>query len=157
MDDIDTKAFLKEREDKLGSKIIWRTYATFFAQLGKEKRNYGVFVYSDGDTINIEDFERVPAIFGIALSSRRKKDEYVKLEISFKIDDIESIRLVTRHSADLSCSKGQDLAKSPSFLGAFFRKLVTEVKMKDGSIFFFELMSHKEFKTWAKNINKEIE
>ena len=156
MEDVDTKSFLKEREDKLGAKITWKTYSTFFAELGREKRDYGVFVYSDGNTLNIEDFERVPSIMGIALPSRRKKEDYVKLEISLKLDDIESISLVTRRSADLSLSKIQDRTKLPSPLGKFFRKLVTKVKMKDGRVFFFELMSHKEFKNWANRINKEI-
>lgn len=154
MEDIDTKAFLKEREDKLGAPIVWKTYATFFAELCGEKREYGVFIYSDGKTLCIEDFERVPSIMGIVLPSKRNKEKYVKLEISIHISEIEDVNLVTRSSVDSSLKALQDKSKIASPLDKLLKKLVTKVKLKNGKTYFFEFMNHKDFKNW---INREKE
>ncbi len=144
MDYIDSKAFIKEREDKLGAPIIYKAFSLFFAQLGGEKRDYGVFLYSDGRTINIEDYERNPSILGISYEPRKKK-EYKKFELSWRIDEIASVDLVTRQSADKSIKNGIDQTKCPSAIGKLVRKLITKITLTDGRIIFLEMMSHKEF------------
>ena len=69
--DNETLNFLKEREEKLGAKIKMRTYALFYLCSDGEKREYGVFLYTDGSTFIFEDFYRPPTFLGIEL----KKNE----------------------------------------------------------------------------------
>lgn len=70
MYDDEVRAFIKEREDKLGSPLIYRCYATWFAELNRERRDYGVFLYSDGKTLVIEDFFRETKILGYTIETR---------------------------------------------------------------------------------------
>ena len=49
MFDEETMEFIKEREEKLGAPMLWRSYATWYAEKGRERREYGVFVYTDGE------------------------------------------------------------------------------------------------------------
>ena len=94
MDTEDTMAFLKEREAKLGAPMKFRTYCTWFAKLGGERRDYGVFLYTDGRTMVYEDFERDPMILGIPIN-RKRKEKYVKMEESFPVDSITDVQRVT--------------------------------------------------------------
>ena len=80
MDTNDTIQFLKEREERLGGRIRYRTYCTWYARLGCEKREYGVFLYTDGRTMAYEDFDREPQILGIPIK-RKSKEKYEKLLI----------------------------------------------------------------------------
>lgn len=152
----EVKAFLEEREEILGGKIVWKTYSTFFAQLGGEVREYGVFLYSDGKTLAIEDFERGNTIFGIEIKTKKKKSEYKKLIIKLSIDDIDRISLVTRSSAEASLRKHSYSTHKANRLDKLLRKLVAEIAMKDGTIIFLELLSYKDFRDWINKINKEI-
>ena len=144
METDDTITFLKEREARLGAPIIYRTYSTWFARLGGEKREYGVFLYTDGQTMVYEDFDRPPMILGIPIH-RKNKEPYVKLEDSFPLASIISIDRVTKNAAERSMVRGHDTASSASLLSKAFRRLVTKVTLSDGSVMFFELMDHKGF------------
>lgn len=156
MDDIDTREFIQEREDRLGGKLTLRTYCTFFAELGGEKREYGVFLYSDGKTLVLEDFERVPSIMGIPLTyNKKKKEEYVKLERMWDINEIQSIDQVPRTAAESSLKRIQDVSKPANAFDKAFKKLVTRIKLVDGQVLYLEMMSHKDFASWVeKNKNK---
>ena len=144
MDNDDAIAFIKEREEKLGGKILYRTYSTWYGRIGKEKREYGVFLYTDGKVFVYEDFERNPMIMGIPLPVKNK-EKYVKMEHSFPVSSIVSIERVLRSDAERSVKLGSDFTKAPGLFGKAFRKLVTKVTLKDGSILFFEFMDHMEF------------
>ena len=156
MDDIDTREFIKEREDKLGGKLTLKTYCTFFAEVSGEKREYGVFLYSDGKTLVLEDFERVPSIMGIPLPYNKKKmGEYVKLEIMWSVDDIKNIDQVTRASAESSLKRMQDISKPAGVFDKMAKKLVTRIKLEDGRVFYLEMMSHKDFVSWVDRNKKK--
>ncbi len=154
MDTADTVAFLKEREEKLGSPIVYKTYTPWFARLGGERRDWGVFLYTDGKTIIYEDFEREPMILGIPIPGK-KKEKYTKLECSFPVSSVVSIDCVTRTSAEDSLSRGHDVSKAATVFGKAFRKLVTKVTLSDGRILFFETMNHKEFSAMMEKFQKE--
>lgn len=157
MDTGDTIAFLKEREEKLGAPIRFRTYTPWFAILGGEKREYGVFLCTDGKTMIYEDFERDPMIFGIPIPGMKKKEKYVKLEGSFPVSSIASIDRVTRSSAEKSLQKMHDVAKSAGALSMALRKLVTKMTLTDGRIFFMETMDHRKFAEMIRTFQKEAE
>ena len=150
--DEQTMNFLKEREERLGAKIILRTYALFYLSGSGEKREYGVFIYSDGNTIVFEDFDRPPTFLGIELK-RKNKEKYVKLERSFLISDVESACIVSRTSAIDSVRRGGEAKESGSFTKAF-RKTLLEIKLKDGTKYYFELINSKEFIDFIKKEGK---
>ena len=145
MDAISTKEFIEIREAKLGSRITWRTYSTWHASTAGAKREFGVFLYTDGKTLVFEDFERTPTLMGIPVSSMRK-EKYEKYEISIPILEIAEINRVTRSSAEASFSASSDRSKPAGAFSKAFRKLVTRVKLKDGTAYFFELIDHRGFK-----------
>ena len=155
MDTGDTIAFLKEREEKLGAPIKFRTYTPWFAKLGGERRDWGVFFYTDGKTMVYEDFDREPMILGIPLPGRKKKDDYVKLEASFPVKEIISIDRVTRQDAEASLKRNHDVSRNAGWFSKAMRKLVTKVTLSDGSIFFMETMDHKKFKEMIEAFQKE--
>ena len=140
----DTINFIKEREEKLGAPLLFRTYSTWYGRIGKEECEYGVFLYTDGKTMVYEDFERNPQIMGIPIR-QKNKPEYVKLEYSFPISDIKSVTQVTRASAEKSMKLMTDKTQEAAAFGKLFRRLVTKVTLNDGSVIFFELMDHKDF------------
>ena len=136
--------FLKEREERLGAKIIYRTFSTWYARIGHEKREYGVFLYTDGHTVVFEDFDREPQLLGIPLR-RKAKEKYEKLEVSFPVTAIRSIERVSLSDASDAFDRGRDTARSAGALARAFRKLATKVTLADGTIMYFEMMDHKDF------------
>ena len=149
MDNEEAIAFIREREERIGGKILYRTYSTWYGRIGKEKREYGVFLYSDGRVFIYEDFERNPQILGIPIRTKRK-EKYEKLEVSFPASGIREISRVTKRSAEISLYNGKDLSKPATLLGRAFRAIVTKVVLEDGDIMFFELMDPKQFEAHAR-------
>ena len=150
----DTIAFIKEREEKLGAPLRFRTYSTWFGRVGGETRQYGVFLYSDGKTMVYEDFERNPSILGFQIPVKRK-EKYVKLERSFPVSDIADISRVTMRSAEKSLAQERDLAFPAGKVTAILRRTVTKVRLSDGSVIFLELMDHKAFIRTIQQFQKE--
>ena len=151
--DKETEDFLREREEKLGAPIIFRTYALYYARLGGETRDYGVFLYSDGVTLALEDFERVPTLLGIPYR-KRNAAKYEKLEVSIPVSGIMDIVKVTRSSAERSMRRGADSSRIPTAFGRVFRKCVSRIRMKDGGVYYLELMDQKGLESM---IDKEKE
>ena len=149
MDTDEAIAFIKEREERIGGRILYRTYSTWYGRIGKEKREYGVFLYSDGKSFIYEDFERNPQILGIPIKTKNKA-KYEKLEVSFPASDIIEIARVTKRSAEVSLYNGKDLSRHPNILDKAFRAIVTKVVLKNGDVLFFELMEPKEFEANAR-------
>lgn len=141
--DEETLKFLKEREDRLGAKIVMRTYALFYLSGDGEKREYGVFMYTDGNTFIFEDFDRPPTFLGIEIK-RKNKEKYVKMEHSFKKEDVTSISFVTRNDAIRSVKEDRP-CKEASRFAKMFRKVLLELVLKDGTRYYFEMMDPKGF------------
>ena len=55
-----------------------------------------MFIYEINNIFHFEDFERKSALFGIALTTKKKKTVYTKMEGSFERSDIESITQVSK-------------------------------------------------------------
>ncbi len=154
MDSDDAIGFIREREERIGGKILYRTYCTWYGRVGMEKREYGVFLYSDGKTVIYEDFDRAPQILGIPIKTR-KKEKYEKLEVSFPVSAIKSIRRVTKRSAQLSVMNARDMSRSANTLDRILRTLVTKVELDDGTVLFFEMIDHKEFVDRIRKFREE--
>ncbi len=155
--DTDVKAFIEEREKKLGGKLIYRTYATWFAELGRERREWGVFLYSDGRSLVIEDFFHQSTVLGYAIKSkseREREEAYVKLEITLPLEDVRDVEYCSRRSAEKSLKTINDVSKSATLFNKIFTKNCTKLVVGD-RIFFFELPSYKEFKNLIDK-NKEF-
>ncbi len=142
--DYDTLTFLKEREEKLGAKIKFRTYALFYGSNKGERRDYGVFLYTDGNTFIFEDFDRPPRILGIEIKTK-KREPYVKMEHSFDRSDVISMTIVSRSSAIEAIASGKNIARPVGKIGGVLRKTLLELGLKDGTKYYFELMDPKGF------------
>ena len=153
MDVFSTREFLEAREKKLGSAIIWKSYAVWHASINGDKREYGVFLYTDGKTLVFEDFERTPTLMGIPVASI-KKEKYEKYEVMVNISEIKDIYTVTRSSAESSVRNMRDASREPSFVGKLFKKLVTKVSLFDGRVYFFEMMDASGFKKKIMELKK---
>lgn len=154
MDTEDTTAFLKEKEERLGAKIRFKTYSTWYGEIGGEKREWGVFLYSDGKVFILEDFNREPSILGFKITEKKNND-YVKYERTFLVSQIVDILQVTRNSAEKSVTLERDFSKPANLFAKAVQKLVTKVVLDDGSILFFEMMSHKDFMKTVAEFQKE--
>lgn len=153
MDAISTKEFLEERENKLGAKIVWKSYSPWHASTLGLIREFGVFIYTDGKTLVFEDFEKTPTLMGIPVESLRKH-KYEKYERLIDISTIIEVSTVTRSSAEASYRNNKDVTKKPNLFGKLFRKLVTKVKIDDGTVYFFELMDRADFENRIMNYKK---
>ena len=147
--DNDTVSFIREREEKLGGSLIYRSYATWYGEANGNEREYGVFLYSDGSTLAIEDFERTPTLFGIKLKPNVKK-EYTKLEIFIPIPMIKAIDKITRSSAERSLKAEKDLGKKVNLFDRIFRKTVIRVALDNGDCYYFEIPDCKELEKLIK-------
>ena len=154
MDTDEAIAFIKEREERIGGKILYRTYSTWYGRIGREKREYGVFLYSDGRSFIYEDFERDPMILGIPIN-RKRKEKYVKMEESFPVDSITDVQRVTRKSAERSLEAKRDISRAPGLFGKAFCKLVTKISTADSGVIFVELMDHRAFVDMIRKFQKE--
>lgn len=142
--DRETMEFIKEREQRLGRRIIFRTYSLYYGSSRGEERQWGVFLYSDGETFIFEDFDRPPTFLGIEIKSA-KREKYVKLERSFLKNEVEAIAQVTRSSAEAVVKGRARQARPSSLLDRLFRKNLTEVRLKNGETIYFELMEKENF------------
>ncbi len=140
--DEQTRKFLEEREEKLGARITIKAYALFYLSSSGEKREHGVFLYSDGETFVFEDFERTPAILGIEIK-RGKKEEYVKMERSFKKRDIKDVSIVAYSDALESVRQSRPCRKA-GLLTRLLRKTLLEIELNDGTRYYFEMMDPKQ-------------
>lgn len=155
--DDDTIAFLEEREKKIGGKLIYRTFSTWFAEIGGERREWGVFMYSDGKTLAFEDFFHKTRILGYDISSKSEKEReknYVKMEYFIPLSDIDECTYVSRPSAEKSLKTIKDVSKESTLFNKIFTKNCTRLKVGD-RVFFFELPSYREFRNMIEQ-HKEI-
>ena len=147
MYDEETLEFIKEREEKLGGQLLLRTYATWFAEVGGERREFGVFLYSDGKTLVIEDFFRPAKVLGYEIETKREKErrkDYKKMEIFIPIEDIASVDLVTKRKAETALKTGNTDIISAGGVSKLLCRTVTMIKTGNRT-FFFEIPDYKKF------------
>ncbi len=143
----DANEFIAELEKRFDGSITYRTYCTWYGSSKGILRDFGVFMYEIHTIFHFEDFERKPSLFGIAVTGRKKQAPYIKMEDSFKKQEIESITQVSKSRAVSSIKNSINPASIPlaSLIEKIFSPLVTRVTLENGESHFFELINHKEF------------
>lgn len=140
--DGDGMEFIRGLEEKRGCPVGWRTYSTFYADSNGTVREYGVFLYEAGGRLWYEDFEHEPQILGFKLPKGRNAAPYVKFESSFAPQDVADMRFVKKNGAKSVAMglKPHDRTRTAGPLARFFSQCVTEVRLKDGTVLYFELV-----------------
>jgi hypothetical protein len=135
--------FRRQTAAKRGGEIGFITYALLLGRSGGKPLGLGGLLYTVGDTVWFEDFERDNWFSRIIAN----KSRYEKTELSFARSEVAFTRAVSRSSAE-RCMGGRCAPESlpaQTALAAFFSSTVTQVHLRDGSSLFFEVMLRKEF------------
>ncbi|MCR5732234.1 MAG: hypothetical protein K6G51_04785 [Sphaerochaetaceae bacterium] len=139
----DAIEFIKQLEEKLGAKITYKAFCTFYADSNGNIRESGVFLCRYGDSIYYEDFEpQHNDLLELVFSKQKKKKEFVKTSWNFKLADIESITLVSQGAARKDPKHSHKKANPFSKL---LERQVFQIKLKDNTLLFFEAIDKKDF------------
>ncbi len=143
--DQDAIEYIKNLESEIGEKIGWRSFSTWFGSSNGILREYGVFLCLLKEEIYLEDFERLPQILGYQLKSKNR-EKYVKYALRLPVDEIKSIKRVKKSEAKtaVTAMANAPISEASSF-ARFAFPIVTQIEMNDGTCYYFELISHKEF------------
>ena len=142
--DEESNKLLAKMELENGGKLEFRTYAQYLGKSGERTKNLGGLLFFVGDRLIFEDFERQSSSL---LLMFRKKEEYVKLKFQITSSDIERIDLVNLSQAVKVVKYNSDPKQITGVSG--LRKLlfrnVTQILLKDGSAYYFEIFDIKSF------------
>ncbi len=139
----ETEQFIRSLEEKLGSEMSYRTFCTWYCDSDGNLRDRGVFLCRFSDSIYYEDFEPKSDLLGDLLLGRRtRKEKYVRMERTVEIAQIESITTIARSAAEADPTREHSEAGK---LSKLFSRLVLQMKLKDGTLIYFEAMDRKEF------------
>jgi len=139
----ETRKFWEQREKEKGGKLGFFTFATFIGKSDDRSCNLSGLLYQIGNDLYFEDFEKENWLLKII----GRKEKYEKTEFGFLIDEIEDIKTVSRSNA-LNSIQGiiSDRELKPvSRLARIFSQPVTQIMMRRGYSFFFEIMRYQEF------------
>jgi hypothetical protein len=135
--------FWRQTAEKRGGKIGFFTFATFIGKSSDKLMGLPGLLYTVGEAVWFEDFERDNWLSRI-ISSRQK---YEKTELTFQLSEIRFTRIVSRVGASRSIGGAVSPEKlaPASFFTKVFSTPVAELGLTDGSALFFEIMQRKEF------------
>lgn len=142
--DEESNKLLAKMELENGGKLEYRTYAQFLGKSQEGTKNLGGLLFFVGDRLIFEDFERQSSSMLLLM---RKKKGYVKLKFQITVDEIERINLVNLSQAIKVVKYNKDpknLTEIPTLLRLLFRN-VTQILLKDGSAYYFEIFDLKGF------------
>jgi hypothetical protein len=137
------RKFWSEKEDVLGGKVQFQTYATFLGEAGSDSFNgRGGLFYIIGDCLYFEDFEKHNALMALF---NRKDDDYEKTELSFPLEEILEAQKVSEKDAR-ACIRGgmeEDRLPTLSKFQSFFARGYWRLAAKGRRSLFFEIMDDK--------------
>lgn len=142
--DEESNKLLAKMELENGGKLEYRTYAQFLGKSGDGTKNLGGLLFFVGDRLIFEDFERQSSTMLLLF---RKRKEYVKLKFQISTRDIERVNLVNLSQAVKVVKYGKDpkgLTEISTLRRLIFRN-VTQILLKDGSAYYFEIFDLKGF------------
>ena len=135
--------YWKEKEEALGGKILFQTYATLIGEAGSNNINgRGGLFFIVGDRLYFEDFEKQNALMALF---NRKDDDYEKTEYSFLLSDVTAVQQVSEKDSR-DCVRGlldEDSLKSLSKLKTIFTRGFWRICLKDRPSLFFDIMDDK--------------
>ena len=134
--------FWRKTAEKRGGPIGFVSFATYLGASGSGIQELSGLLYDVGGTIWFEDFERDNWLSRIV----RSRTSYEKTEFSFSRADARFARMVRRRGALRALTGPSEDALAPAtFWSRVFSTPILQVKMKDGSSLFFDLLLKKEF------------
>ena len=148
--DEESNKLLAKMELENGGKLEYRTYAQFLGKSGEGTKNLGGLLFFVGDRLIFEDFERQSSSMLVLV---RKKKEYVKLKFQISTVDVERINLVNL-SQGIKVVKYNKDPKNLTEISAIRRLIfrnVTQILLKDGSAYYFEIFDLKGFNTFMSD------
>lgn len=145
--DEESNKLLAKMEIENGGKLEFRTYAQFQGKSSEGVKNLGGLLFFVGDRLIFEDFERQSSTMQLLF---RKKKEYVKLKFEITAETIERINLVNLSQAIKAIKYNKDpknLTEITTLKRLVFRN-VTQLLLKDGSAYYFEIFDSKGFNSF---------
>ncbi len=139
----DPQEFWQRTAAKRGGQIGFLTFATLLGRSADRPLELPGLLYTVGDQVWFEDFERDNWLAKI-IGGRRK---YEKTELSFGKEEITSSQLVSRSSA-ARCIGGAlpaDKLHPVSALVRIFSTPVVQVSLANGTTLFFDMIRRSEF------------
>jgi len=135
--------FWRKTGEKRGGEIGLFTFATLLGRSGDGPLGLPGLLYTIGDRVWFEDFERDNWLSKI-LGSRQK---YEKTEFSFDKVEVTFSRIVSRTSAYRCIGGGlaPDALRAMSAFGRLFAAHAVQVGLRDSSSVFLEIMRESEF------------
>jgi len=142
------KDFWTHTGEKRGGEVGFVSFATFLGQSGDRSRGLPGLLYTVGDTVWFEDFERDNWLAKI-IAPRQK---YEKTELSFAISAVAFTRAVSRRRAS-ACIGGfvsPDSLNPLGALGRLFLSPVLQIALESGPSLFMEVLMLKELRAILK-------
>ncbi len=139
----DPEEFWRQTAAKRGGEIGFLTFATLLGRSGDQPLDLPGLLYTVGDVVWFEDFERDNWLARI-MGGRRK---FEKTEISFSRQEVATARLVTRTAA-IRCITGAVAAEklpAASTLGRILSNPIVLVTLAGGASLFFDMIRRTEF------------
>jgi len=131
----ESKEFWAEKEQEIGKKIIFKSFARFIGESGRGESGLSGLLFASEDRVYFEDFEK-SSMLDIFMKKKRKYDKFT---MNFLLNDAKEMRKVTENSATACINGNLDEAKPQSRLMGIFSSSAWEVKFKSGESYFFEL------------------
>lgn len=146
--DNESNELLKQLEEENQGKLTYKTYALFLGESGNEgAKNLGGLLYVVNNLLIFEDFEKQGGMLQLLV---KRKEKYEKTKFSIALESIEHIYAVTRSGAmgAIRFDKNpSDIPRAPGILRILTRTL-TQILMRDGQAYYFELIDEKGFKAF---------
>jgi len=139
----DPEEFWQRTAAKRGGAIGFLTFATLLGRSEDRPLDLPGLLYTVGDQVWFEDFERDNWLAKI-IGGRRK---YEKTELSFARGEVRSSQLVSRSSA-ARCIAGVlsvEKLQAVSALARIFSTPVVQVSLANGTTLFFDMIRRSEF------------
>jgi hypothetical protein len=140
--------FWRTTAEKRGGEVGLITFATYLGRSGDEILGLPGLLYTVGDAVWFEDFEKDNWMSRLLGAKRR----YEKTELGFNKPDVAFTRLVSRPTA-FRCIRGglpSEKTHAVSPLGIFFSVPAVQVCFSQGHSLFFEVMRRDELVRFLK-------
>ena len=139
----DPEEFWRQTAAKRGGEIGFLTFATLLGRSADQPLDLPGLLYTVGDTVWFEDFERDNWLARI-MGGRRK---FEKTEISFTKAEVRATRLVTRSGA-MRCIAGAVPAEklgAASAVGRILSNPIVLISLSNGTSIFFDMIRRTDF------------
>lgn len=153
MSDINPDTYISQLEAAKGGKIGYRCFSLYYVDNQGNFKEHGVFMYQIGKTLFYEDFMFKRSFLGIELN-KKANEEYIKFENSININDIKSVKHVSKKKAVNYCSNPAVEIPKAGILCRLFGKTLVMVEAENGFSMFLDLPIN-DFKDNIKKIQKE--